>query len=136
MLSWALAALLVVAVLTTFAPWLRTGEARRSAHGVVRAADRLEVLEPGPRVASRVAWATLPLVASSALLALALDRRGLAAALALWVALIEGTLAYALTQVPEVADGGARTSLAVAAMLVAVSAAVLIDRGHGWRAAS
>jgi len=125
-LDIALGVLLVAAVATTFAPWLRSGESRRSSYEVVRTVDRLELAGPVARRAGRVVWATLPLVAALALLALARHRRAIAAGLALWVATAEGLLAGGLRSAPESADGAVGVALALAAALGIVGVITLI----------
>lgn len=122
----ALGILLVLAVATTFAPWLRTGAARRTGHEVVRAAERLEVASPAASSALLVAWSLLPLVAALALLALVRDRLRLAALGGLVVAAVEVTSGLAVQRAPRAADWGATagilagTVLAVVALLTAV----------------
>jgi hypothetical protein len=129
-LDVALGALLVVSVAATFAPWLRSGEARRSSYEVVRTADRLDLLGPSAERVGRIVWATLPLAAAVGLLALVRERRMLAGAAGAWVALAVGSLALALTRVPEVADDGVAIAAMAAAGLALVAGATLID---GWR---
>lgn len=125
-LDLVLGVLLVGAIASTFAPWLRSGDARRSSYEVVRTAERLELLGPVARRVGRVAWSTLPLVASLALLALARERRGIAGALALWVAAVEGLLAASLREVPQVADWGVAVSLLLTVGLAVVGVTTLI----------
>lgn len=117
-----LAGLLATSVAVTFAPWLRTGAARRSSHEVVRAADRLEVLAPGPQAVVSVAWAFLPLVACLAALALVLDRPRLAAALAALVGSAVVALALVIKNAPRSADWGVSAGLASGAALVIAAA--------------
>lgn len=121
-----LAVLLLGSIASTFAPWLRSGESRRSSYEVVRTADRLELLGPVARSVGRFAWATLPLAASLALLALARERRAVAGALALWVAAVEGLLAASLRRVPQVADWGVAVALALTVGLAVVGVLTLI----------
>lgn len=121
--------LLATSVATTFAPWLRTGAARRTSHQVVRAADRLDVLAPGPQAAVSVAWAFLPLVACLAALALVLDRPRLGASLAAAVGLVEVALALVVTNAPRSADWGVTAGLAAGVALV-IAAAVTTRTGR------
>ncbi len=119
----ALVVLAVAAVAVTFAPWLRTGAARRTSHQVVQAADRLEVLEPGAQAAVSVGWAFLPLVAALAVLAVLLDRPRLGAALAALVGLAVISLAVIINNAPRSADWGAPAGLAIGSALVAAALA-------------
>lgn len=112
-----------LAVAVTFAPWLRTGSARRTSYEVALAADRLQVLAPGPQAAVSVAWAFLPLVAALASLAVMLDRRRLAAGLAAVVGLLEVALAALINNAPRSADWGAQAGLATGSTLVVVALA-------------
>ncbi len=122
---WAVAALTVAAVAVTFAPWLRTGAARRTSHEVVRAADRLQVLDPGPQAAVSVAWSFLPLVACLAALAVVLGRPRLGAGLAAFVGVLEVALAIVIKNAPRSADWGATAGLAIGSALVVAAAATV-----------
>jgi hypothetical protein len=126
-LDGALALLLVAAVAVTFTPWLRTGSARRSSYEVVRAAERLEVLDPTAARVGRVVWATLPLAAASGVLLLVVERRRAASIAGLWVAAVVGSLSFALTRAPEVADDGVVVAAMVAGGLAVVAFASLLD---------
>ncbi|HEX2576170.1 MAG TPA: hypothetical protein VHK88_07455 [Aquihabitans sp.] len=127
----AMAALAAAAVAVSFAPWLRTGDARRTSHEVVRAADRLGVLDAGPQAAVSVAWAFLPLVAVFAVLALVLERRRLAGALASIVGALAVALALVLENARRSADWGATAGLAIgSALVVAALATALSSRSE------
>ena len=118
---WALSVMAAVAVAVTFAPWLRTGAARRTSYQVVRAADRLQVLPPGPQAVITVAWAFLPLVAVLAAVAALWGRRRIGAALALLVGAGQVGLAVAVKFAPRAADWGTTAGLVAGSALVVVA---------------
>jgi len=129
-----LVGLLIASVAATFAPWSRSGEARRSSYDVVRAADRLEVIGPTARRVGRVVWATLPVAAALALLAMARERRSLAAGIAGYVGVVQGSLALALDHAPDAADWGGAVALVLAASLIVTAAATIVSekRTTSW----
>lgn len=121
---------LVVAVAVTFVPWLRSGEARRDSHQLVRAAERLDVFEGGAAVAVRVGWAVLPLVAALGVLALVRGwrRTGLAAGVAVGVTLL--VVGFGLTRAGELADWGATAAMVVGGVLAVAGTAGLVTGRH------
>lgn len=122
----ALGAAAVAAVAVTFAPWLHTGAAHRTSYQMVRAADRLEVLSAGPQTAVSVAWAFLPFVAALAVVAVLVERRRIAAALAVLVGVTETFLALAVKIAPRSADWGTTAGLVLGSVLVVVALATAI----------
>ena len=63
-------------------PWLRTGQARRSAFALARSADALGFIDSPLRRALVVTWYLLPFLTAAVWTAAALQRPGLAAGLA------------------------------------------------------
>ena len=120
-LPWVLVLLLALAMAVTFAPWLRTGDARRSSHQTVRSAARLELVEGAPADLVRTSWPFVPLVACLGALALLLDRPTLGAALALVVGLALVALAIVVARAPDHADWGATGGLVVGPAVVVTS---------------
>lgn len=104
--SRVLAVLVIASVAVSFAPWLQTGTARRTSYQVVRAADRLQVLDPGIQAVVSVLWAFLPLLAVASIAALIAERTLLAAALAAAIGLMQVALASAVKIAPRSADWG------------------------------
>lgn len=123
---------LAVAVAITFAPWLRSGEARRDSHQLVRAAERLDVFDGAAAAAVRVGWALLPLVAALGVLALVRGwrRSGLAAGVAVGVTLL--VVGFGLTRAGELADWGATAAMVVGGVLaVAGTVGLVTGRNEG-----
>ena len=112
---------LVAGIAITFAPWLRSGSSQRTSYGVVRAADRLDVLGGSWGVAVRGGWSFLPLAAACAGVAITLRRPRTAAALALVVGLAEASLAVVVMSSPRSTDWGARGGLAAGVALIAMA---------------
>lgn len=128
-----LGAALVGAVAASFAPWLQTGEARRSSYQVVQAAARLDVVSGPAEAVVRVVWALLPLTAALGLLALARRRRRVAAGLALAVGVVEVGLALLVKEAPSMADWGVSAALVVGTIVVVAALAVAqADRSGAW----
>jgi hypothetical protein len=69
----------VAALVAAFLPWLRTGDARRSAYALARSADALGVIDSPLRRALLVSWYLLPLVVAAAWTAGALGRPAMTA---------------------------------------------------------
>lgn len=124
-LDLALAAGLGAVVASTFAPWGRSGEARRSSHELVRAADRLEVLGPPAQSVASVAWAVLPLVAALIVLALVRHRRLAAGIGALVLAVPVALVALAFTRHLPGADWGVLASLLSSTTLAGTAIVVI-----------
>ena len=125
---------LVAAVAITFAPWLRSGEARRDSHEVVRTAERLGVFEGGAATLVRVGWAFLPFLAALGVLALVRGRRrvGLAASAAVGVIVL--VVGFALQVAGPLADWGATAAIVVGTVLAAAGTVGLVgDRGGRQR---
>lgn len=104
---------LVATVAVTFAPWLRSGEARRDSYELVRAADRLGVFEGATAVAVRVSWALLPLIAALGLLALVRGWRRTGYAAAATVGLVVLLVGFGLQAAGDLADWGTTAAIIV-----------------------
>lgn len=124
----ALIAALAAGVAVTFAPWLHTGAAHRTSYGVVRAADRLDVLGDRWGTVVRGGWSFVPFLAALAIVALSVGWARTAAALAALVGLAEGFLALAVMRSPRSTDWGARGGLAVGVVLVMLALVTAIRR--------
>ena len=98
-----LAVLACLAVLgTTALPWLRTGEARRSAFALARGADALGYIDTPGRRALLVSWYLLPFLTAAAWTAGALRRPSVVATLALLIgtmSIVAGALVMAWVRV-------------------------------------
>jgi len=122
----------LMALAAALLPWLRTGQARRSAFALARSADALGLIDTPLRRALVVSWFLLPLLTAAAWTAGALGKPGLVAALAGMVgsmSVAAGSIVMAWTRpepgsVAAVATGGA--ALACAAWL---GRSVLSPRG-------
>lgn len=119
----AFGATVVLVVATTFAPWLRSGAAVRDSYGVVRAADRLGVVDGWARTVLAWTWPFVPFAAALALLALVVGRDRPAAALAVVVGVVVGVAALQVVRSPQPTGWGTVTGLALAPVLI-VQAAV------------
>ena len=119
----AMAAALAAAVACTFAPWLRSGATDRHSYDVVRAADRLGVLDPGVQESVAAAWFFVPFVAAVALVLVTMQRHRLAAAAAASVGLGEVGLALAVSSSPRDAMWGARAGLAAGSSVLVLAVA-------------
>ncbi|MGN6695504.1 MAG: hypothetical protein ACTHN0_15105 [Aquihabitans sp.] len=106
-------ALLVASIAVTFAPWLRTGEARRDSHELVRSAERLGVFDGATATAVRVGWAVLPLVAALGLFALVRGWRRTGFAAALTVGVIVLLVGFGLQAAGDLADWGTTAAIVV-----------------------
>ncbi len=111
------------AVAVAFAPWLRTGTARRTSFQVVAASDHLDVLSAGLQTVVAGVWAFLPLLVVLAVLAATIGRWRLAAGLALLAGLIEAAFGLLVIHAPRSADWGATAGLAIGLALVVVALA-------------
>lgn len=118
---------LVAAVAVTFAPWLRTGEARRDSHELVRSAERLGVFEDPWAGIVRVGWTLLPVVAALGVLALVCGwrRSGLAAALTVGATLL--LVGFGLQAAGDLADWGAVAAIVVGGVLAVAGMTGLIS---------
>jgi hypothetical protein len=67
----------VAALVAAFLPWLRTGDARRSAFALARSADTLGFVDSPLRRVLVVSWYLLPLLVAAVWTAAALGRAGL-----------------------------------------------------------
>lgn len=120
-------AALVAAVAVTFAPWLRSGEARRDSHELVRSAERLGVFEGAAATAVRVGWAFLPFVAALGLLALVRGWRRTGYGVAVTVGAIVLVVGCGLQAAGDLADWGATTAIVVGGVLAVAGTVGLIS---------
>jgi hypothetical protein len=114
-----LAVLACLAVLgATALPWLRTGDARRSAFALARGADALGYIDTPGRRALLVSWYLLPFLTAAAWTAGALRRPAVVASLAALVggmSIAAGTLVIAWVRV----EAGPLAAVAAGAAAVA-----------------
>ncbi|MCU1372148.1 MAG: hypothetical protein JWO77_3342 [Ilumatobacteraceae bacterium] len=122
---------LVATVAVTFAPWLRSGEARRDSHELVRTAERLGVFEGVVATAVRVGWAFLPFVAALGLLALVRGWRRTGFAAALTVGVVVLLVGFGLQAAGDLADWGATAAIVVGAVSAGGGAIGLISGRSG-----
>ncbi len=124
-------AALVAAVAVTFAPWLRSGEARRNSHELVRTAERLGVFEGAAATAARVGWAFLPLVAAVGLFALVRGwrRTGLAAGVVVGVVVL--VVGFGLQAAGDRADWGVTVAIVVGGVSAGTGTVGLISSRRG-----
>ncbi len=104
---------MVGVIAVTFAPWLRSGEARRDSHELVRTAERLGVFEGAWATAVRVSWAVLPIVAALGVLALVRGRRRIGFAAGVLVGVVVLVVACALQAAGDLADWGTTVAIVV-----------------------
>lgn len=119
----AMAVALAAAVACTFAPWLRSGATDRHSYDVVRAADRLGVLDSGLQESVAAAWFFVPFVAAVALVLVTMQRHRLAAAAAASVGLGDVGLALAVSSSPRHAMWGARAGLVAGSLVLVLAVA-------------
>lgn len=118
---------MVAVVAVTFAPWLRSGEARRDSHELVRTAERLGVFEGAVATAVRVGWAFLPLVAALGLLALVRGRRRIGHLAAVTVGAIVLVVGFGLQAAGEQADWGATAAMVIGGVSAVAGTSGLIS---------
>lgn len=116
--TWAFGATVVLVAASTFAPWLRSGAAVRDSYAVVRAADRLGVVDGWARTVLVWSWPFVPFAAALALLALVGRRDRPAAALAAVVGIAVGVAALQVVRSPHPVGWGTVTGLASAPVLI------------------
>ncbi|MBI2708198.1 MAG: hypothetical protein HYX34_00645 [Actinobacteria bacterium] len=80
--AWTLVATAAAVAGSGALPWARSGSAPRSAYGLLRSADRIGVVHGPALVAFRGAWAFVPFASAVVALLALVDRRRLAAVLA------------------------------------------------------
>jgi hypothetical protein len=127
-LPWVIVALLTAGVASTFAPWVRTGAARRTSYEAVRSAARLDLVEGTGAELFRVLWPFVPLVACLAILAIVLERPRLGALLGGFVGLALVTFAVLVSRVPDLGDWGVTAGLLLGGSVVATSIPLLTVR--------
>ncbi len=125
--SWALGVTVALVAASTFAPWLRSGAAVRDSYGVVRAADRLGVVDGWGRTVLVWTWPFVPFAAALALLALVGGWDRSAAALAATVGIAVGVAALQVVRSPQPPGWGTVTGLALAPILIVQAAAAVRD---------
>lgn len=123
---------LVAAIAVTFAPWLRSGEARRDSHELVRTAERLGVFDGVAATAVRVSWAFLPFVAALGILALVRGWRRTGCAAAVTVGVVLVLVGFGLQAAGDLADWGATAAIVVGGVS-AVGGTVGLISGRGRR---
>lgn len=121
-----------VVVGASFLPWARSGSAGRTSYGLVRAAERLDLLD-GTAATLAMSWYFVPLAAALAFLAAAAGRPLLAVA----VAAIVGAAGLAFSAVvqggPLPADVGSTIAAIGGTMsLVGASVTVVTSRRQRW----
>ncbi len=124
-------AALVGVIAVTFAPWLRSGEALRDSHELVRTAERLGVFDGAAATAVRVSWALLPLVAAIGVLALVRGwrRTGFAAGLAVGAVVL--VVGFGLQAAGDLADWGTTAAIAIGGVSAVAGATGLISGRRG-----
>lgn len=131
MVDGVVGAALVATVAVTFAPWLRTGEARRDSHELVRTAERLGVFEGATATAVRVGWAFLPFVAALGVLALVRGWRRTGFVAALTVGAVVLLVGFGLQAAGDLADWGATGAILVGGAAAVGGAIGLITSRNG-----
>lgn len=121
--TWAFGVTVVAVAAGTFAPWLRSGAAVRDSYAVVRAADRLGVVDGWGRTVLVWAWPFVPFAAALTLLALVGGWDRSAAAVAAVVAVAVAGAALHVVRSPQPTGWGAVTGLALAPVLIAQAVA-------------
>lgn len=124
-LPWLLAALLVAGVASTFAPWFRSGDSRRTSYETVTSATRLDLVEGPAADVTRATWPFVPFVASLAVLALLLEKPRVAAVLSSAVGIALFALALVVHRARDHAAWGATAAFVLGPALVAVSTLLL-----------
>ncbi len=138
-----IAVLSCLAVLgATALPWLRTGEARRSAFALARGADALGFIDSPGRRALLAGWYLLPFLTAAAWTAGALRRPSVVAALSALIGVMSiaaGSLVVAWVRIEAgplaaiVAGAAALLSSASLARTVAFARRDMsIEGGHTW----
>jgi hypothetical protein len=116
----------VVCGAVTFAPWMRSGSARRSSFEVVRAAQDLDVLHGWVQPTAAAGWYFLPLLLACVLLAVVLDRTILAGGLLAVAGISVALLALKLTVGGTTAEWGAPAGLIGGSLALVAAAEVMI----------
>lgn len=121
---WVVAAGAAV-VLGAAAPWVRTGEVRRSAFALARTARALGLVETGPQRAAVLALFLTPTAVAAMVLALSLRRHRLAGLVGGVVGLVAVAAGVVGTRLPADVEVGPRVTLVAGLALLVGSAAEL-----------
>jgi hypothetical protein len=119
---------LVVVVIASFLPWMRSGAHHRSSYSLVAVARRIHVIDNAALSALARLWPLAPMLAAGAVLALIRERPRTAALLGATVSVATIFLVIAVKTAPVAAEGGATTALVGAIMALIGSVAVLMTR--------
>jgi hypothetical protein len=123
--------LVVLAMIVSFGPWVRSGAALRSSYAATRSATNLDLLHGTWAKAMGRSWSFLPLVGTLALLALVLDLRRAAAVLAAVLGLAETALALLVLRSPDLRAWGTVAGLFLGLALLGAATALWATRPEG-----
>ncbi|MCB0976339.1 MAG: hypothetical protein KDB02_02660 [Acidimicrobiales bacterium] len=125
-LPWVIAALVAVAVGSTFAPWFRSGDVTRTSYETIRTAARLDLLDGSAATVARFGWSFVPLMGCLAVLALLLEHRRVGALFAAIVGAASVALAAVVSRAPDNVEWGATVSI-VAGLALLVASVLLLS---------
>jgi hypothetical protein len=101
----------VLVVVGSLLPWVRTGRRRRSSYDLIGLADRLGVLPAGAAGVLARAWVLAPLLAGATVAAVALHRRTVAGVLAVVTGLYAVVLGALVWTSPLATEAGVAVSV-------------------------
>jgi hypothetical protein len=119
---------LVLVVVASFLPWMRSGTHHRSSYSLVSVVRRIHVTDSAALGALARLWPTVPMLAAGAVLALVRGRPRIAGFLGAVVSAATIFLAVAVKRAPVAAEGGTTTALVGAIMALTGSVAVQAAR--------